>query len=83
MQQGTPQADAVAQAAQSAIKVSPVGAVLTYNGDGTLNTVTTPRGVKTMVYSGGKLVGITGTGLYPASKTLNYSSGKLTSITIP
>jgi len=54
---------------------------LTYNVDGTLNTATDALGVKTMSYSGGKLVSIAGTGAY-VNKSFTYSGDTLTGITV-
>lgn len=54
---------------------------LDYNLDGTLHSVTDAQGSKTMSYSAGKLVGITGTGVYP-SKTFTYDGDVLTGIVV-
>lgn len=70
-----------AAGAQDNLAISPVSKTISYNGDGTVNQIIDSRGTKTMVYSGGVLVGIVGTGLYK-QKTLNYTSGILTSITV-
>lgn len=58
-----------------------VSKALTYNPDGTLATITSIDGTKTFTYSGGRLVGITGTGKYP-SKSLTYTGENLTAVTI-
>ena len=58
-----------------------ISKVITYNGNGTINTVTDAKGAKTMAWSSGILTGYTGTGIYP-SKTFTYSSGRLTDITV-
>lgn len=60
---------------------TPLDTTLTYNMDGTLNVVTTASGTKTMGYSGGKLVSITGTGIYP-SKNFSYTGDSLTGIDV-
>jgi hypothetical protein len=59
----------------------PVSKTLTYNMDGTLDVVTDANGTKTMGYSGGLLVSVTGTGAYP-NKTFHYTGGLLDSITV-
>ena len=59
----------------------PLDTTLTYNVDDTLDVVTTASGTKTMGYSMGKLVSITGTGAYP-SKTFSYTGDLLTGIDV-
>jgi hypothetical protein len=59
----------------------PTDAVLTYNLDGTLATLTDTNGSKTFSYSLGKLVTITGTGIYP-NKSFIYTGDQLTSIEV-
>lgn len=54
---------------------------LTYNADGTLNTMTDPNGTKTMVYTAGMLTLMTGTGNY-RSKTFTYSGTQLTDVIV-
>lgn len=58
-----------------------VSKTFTYNVDGTLNVITDSRGTKTMVWSGGVLTGVIGTGYYK-TKTFSYTDGALTSITV-
>lgn len=58
-----------------------VSKALTYNGDGTLNTVTDSSGVKTMGYTAGVLTSLAGTGFY-RNKTFTYSGGVLTAVTV-
>lgn len=53
----------------------------TYNGDGTLATVTDAYGTKTFNYTGGQLTSIVGTGEYP-TKTFGYTGDNLTSVTV-
>jgi len=54
---------------------------ITYNTNGTLNYVETPRGRKTFTYSGVAITGMVGTGGY-ASKSFTYDSqGRLTNVT--
>lgn len=59
----------------------PLDTTLSYNVDDTLDVVTTASGTKTMGYSMGKLVSITGTGAYP-SKTFSYTGDLLTGIDV-
>ena len=59
----------------------PLDTTFTYNPDGTLNTVTTASGTKTMGYTGGKLTSITGTGIYQ-SKNFTYTGDQLTGIDV-
>jgi YD repeat-containing protein len=55
---------------------------ITYDGQGRVSVVTDAQGTKTMGYDGGgKLVSITGTGVYQ-NKTFVYTGGQLTSITV-
>lgn len=59
-----------------------LSSTMTYNGDGTLATVTTALGTKTFAYNGdGTLASITGTGNYH-NKSFGYTSGQLTSVTV-
>lgn len=58
-----------------------VSKTLTYNGDGTLNTVTDSSGTKTMGYTSGTLTSVTGTGAY-RNKSLHYTGGILDVITV-
>jgi hypothetical protein len=60
---------------------SQISKTITYNPDGTVNTVSDSLGTKTMVWSSGSLVGIIGTGSYK-NKTFTYSSGQLTNVTV-
>jgi hypothetical protein len=55
--------------------------VLTYNTDGTLNSVSDSSGTKTMIWSNGILTGYTGTQLY-RNKTFTYTNGALTAVTV-
>lgn len=59
----------------------PLSKTLTYNLDGTLNTISDSAGTKTMVYTDGKLTGIVGTGAYP-DKTFTYSGDALVAVTV-
>ena len=58
-----------------------VSKTITYNADGTVNTVSDSTGTKTMVWSAGVLTGINGTGVYK-NKTFVYSGSQLTNINI-
>lgn len=62
-------------------QVTPTSKALTYNGDGTLNTVSDSWGTKTMVYTSGVLTGVIGTGIYK-SKNLVYSGDQLVTVTV-
>jgi hypothetical protein len=57
------------------------GITITYNTDGTVDTVTTPSGVRRMVYTSGVLTSLVGSGSY-YNKTFTYTDGALTNVTI-
>jgi len=58
-----------------------ISKTISYNLDGTVNVITDALGTQTMVYTGDKLTGITGTGAY-VSKVITYSGDQLTGVTV-
>lgn len=63
------------------LPIAGISKTITYNGDGTLASMTDTNGTKTMVWTNGVLTSLSGAGVY-RNKTFTYTGGILTAVTV-